>query len=239
MLKVIVCDDDEVFIEKAVSIIKKAFTGEKAVADILTYTDSKTLLFDISDGLCADIAVLDIEMPECSGIDIVKELKKKSADCIVIFLTSHVKYAVESFEYDVFRYTPKYLMQEKLGEYISSALRILLQQEGQVLTIPYEKSVVRIPYKKIVSLTKEGKYVVVTDIDKRERRVRDTMNNVQSKLPPKEFIMTDRGCILNIAHISGIEHRDAICENGLKYPISRSRLKAVQKATTDYFGDLM
>ena len=239
MLKVIICDDDEKAVEAAANITKKIFADERSVADISAYTDSRALYFDINDGMSADIAILDIEMPDFSGIEIVKLLKKNSPDCAVIFLTSYVKYAVESFEYDVFRYTPKNMMESKLGEYIASAIKILMKQEGQSLTVHRERSVERIPFKNILSITKEGKYSVVTDIDGHVSRIREPIKTIEDKLPSKEFVMTDRGCILNIVYVRRIERRDAVCIHDFKYPVSQSRIRVLKQAMLDYWGEIL
>ena len=239
MLKCIVCDDDLKIVEKAQKISKKVFSEENVVVDYSLYTDSRTLFYDLCEGMTADIAILDIEMPEYSGIDIVKRIKVSSPNCIVIFLTSHTKYAVESFEYDIFRYTPKYMMEEKLGGYISSAVKILQKQEGQMLKIPFEKSVERIPFKDILSVIKEGKYIVITDVNGRERRIREAMKDIVDILSPKEFIMVDRGCILNIIYIKRIEKCDAICINGFRFPVSQSRVKQLKQTMLEYWGGVL
>lgn len=46
-------------------------------------------------------------MPGNSGMNIAAQIKKDLPEALIIFITSHLKYAVESFELSIFRYIPK------------------------------------------------------------------------------------------------------------------------------------
>ena len=42
-----------------------------------------------------DLVLLDIEMPQIDGISLAKELRKLHKDVPIVFLTSHLEYALE------------------------------------------------------------------------------------------------------------------------------------------------
>lgn len=65
-----------------------------------------------------DICIMDIEMPELSGLQVAKALRGKP----VIFTTAYKEYAVEAFDMDAFDYITKPIKKERLQQAVSRAL---------------------------------------------------------------------------------------------------------------------
>ena len=53
------------------------------------------------------VVFVDIEMPQLTGMDAVRELLEKIEDLVVIFVTAHADFAVEAFEISSFDYILK------------------------------------------------------------------------------------------------------------------------------------
>ena len=69
-----------------------------------------------------DAIFLDIEMPEMDGITVAKNLRKLHSDVPIIFLTSHIEYALEGYEVNALRYLTKPISPEKLKEVLSCVM---------------------------------------------------------------------------------------------------------------------
>lgn len=54
-----------------------------------------------------DLLLLDIKMPHKSGMEIANVVKAFLPECLVIFVTSYLKYTIDSFALSIFRYIPK------------------------------------------------------------------------------------------------------------------------------------
>jgi len=236
MLTCAICDDDGIVVETVEAMVTQILRENGCAGTIHTYTDPAMLLSDVLDGLSLDLVILDIEMPGYSGIEVADAIKKRFTDCIVIFLTSHLQYAVESYELQIFRYTPKRELETKLPRYIRDALTLLTLQNGCVYHIIKNESVERLPYRQILYLRKDGKYAVICCVDGREIRVRKPLNEVFAELDGQEFLMIDRGCIVNIALIDRISDREAVCKNGQRLPISRTKYQETKSRIVQYWG---
>ena len=66
------------------------------------------LQYDIEEGQYYDLILSDIEMPQIDGMDLAAYMKRYLPDVLIIFITSHLKYAVDAFELSVSIYTQKY-----------------------------------------------------------------------------------------------------------------------------------
>lgn len=65
-----------------------------------------------------DIVFLDVQMPQKTGFDLIKELKKFSIKTTVIFVTAHVEYAINALKVAAFDYLLKPVAFNELKEAI-------------------------------------------------------------------------------------------------------------------------
>ena len=102
-----ICDDNPSAVKREKEIAERAFCEMNISADISVYTDSSQFMFELGDNKQMDILILDIEMPKMSGFEIADYVKKSNPNCLIIFMTSHVNYAVDGYKLDIFRFVPK------------------------------------------------------------------------------------------------------------------------------------
>jgi two-component SAPR family response regulator len=72
-------------------------------------------------GILLEFALLDIEMPEMSGLDLAPALRELYPDIVVIFLTGHDRYAVEALHLKMDYYMLKPYDHEEICECVERA----------------------------------------------------------------------------------------------------------------------
>ena len=184
-----------------------------------------------------DIVWLDIEMPGFSGMDVAGKIKPYLPDVKIIFITSHIEYAIDAFELSIFRYVPKYKRQVKLPAAVKDAIKLLTLEGGKVYAIQSAGRLEKIPYKDILYIRKEGKNAELIDEKGNVTKVRKSLQQVFDELGSEEFIFTDRGCIVNIIHVMQIKDSEAVMKNGEHLPVSRSHLQDVKLKINAYWGE--
>ena len=70
----------------------------------------------------ADLALLDIDMPELNGIELAARIKALRPDIAVIFLTGFSQYALDAFSVHANGYLMKPVMEDKLSQEIACVL---------------------------------------------------------------------------------------------------------------------
>lgn len=85
--------------------------------EIVRVFDNPLKLLQETDHLDFDICILDIDMPDLSGLEVARLLKNKP----VIFTTAHTNYAAEAFDLDAIDYIRKPITKERLEKAVQKA----------------------------------------------------------------------------------------------------------------------
>ena len=97
-----------------------------------------------------DLLFLDIEMPEMSGIDLIKKLGAKKP--LIIFTTAKTDYAVEAFELNVVDYLVKPIAQPRLLQAVEKAQELASETPNSaVLMAPARVTIIFPPSCRCVS----------------------------------------------------------------------------------------
>lgn len=236
MVRVAICDDEKKIVMLHEEIIQNLLKSSGSRFEISTYTHSDNLLYDIiEDGFFYDLLLLDIEMPEVTGMEIAEKIKPYLPNIKIIFITSHVEYAIDAFELSIFRYVPKDDIEKRLPAAIRDAIKLIELEDGKVYTIQTNNRFEKIPYKEIYYIEREGKNVNITTAGG-VSRVRKSLQQIYEELASEEFIFVDRGYIVNMIHIMQVKDGMAVLKNGAVLPISRSHLQEVKEQINTYWG---
>ena len=75
MIRIAICDDEERAVASTEKIVKTCLQAQGIGCEITTYTQSRNLLYDITDdGFFYALILLDIEMPGISGMEIPQQV---------------------------------------------------------------------------------------------------------------------------------------------------------------------
>jgi len=168
-----------------------------------------------------DLLFLDVEMPEMTGLELVKNLEKRP---IIILITAKKEYAVEAFELNVADYIVKPVT---LSRFMSAVARAkeLFEMKGEKVEVAEKemdyifvrnKSVLnKININDILYIQALGDYINIFTADKRFT-VHITLSGMEQKLPSDKFYRSHRSYIIGLNHISSIEEGTAFIA---KHPI--------------------
>lgn len=146
MLRIAICDDDSATVQSNRSIAEDCLKQCGSAGEIAAYTHSDNLLYDITeDGFFFDLILLDIEMPGSTGMELAEKIRPFLPNVKIIFITSHVEYAIDAFELSIFRYVPKNDIARRLPGAVRDAIRLIELEEGRFYTIQTNSRLEKIP----------------------------------------------------------------------------------------------
>jgi len=156
-----------------------------------------------------DLLLLDIEMPDMTGLDLIKKLGNNKP--LIIFTTAKKDYAVEAFELNVVDYLVKPIAFQRFRQAIEKAQETLdsnkeeVKVEEQGFVFVKDNGVLkRISIEDIHFLEAMGDYVKVHTPQK-FHVVHATLKSIEEKLPASKFIRVHRSYIVAINKIDYIQ----------------------------------
>jgi len=210
----------------------------KIIAEFVDKTDDLDLVGTYDSAISAindlnkngskgiDLIFLDIEMPEMTGLDLLKSLNVIPQ---VIIYSSQEKYALESYEYNVTDYLLKPVNYTRFLKAINKVKeqndkRDELTKSSNEIFIKNNSSLVRIKYDDILWIEALENYVVLNTFSDKYT-IHFTMKSIADKMPSNAFVRVHRSFIVNLAKIKVIEDNSVIVKtsDGSKIiPIGKS-----------------
>ena len=233
-IRIALCDDDARALPVISGAAESAFNAAGIQTEIQHFSSGKALLKAL-ENTHYQLILLDIEMPQISGMDLARQLRPALPNVKMIFITSHVEYAIDAYELSIFRYVPKQELEKRLPGAITDALTLLSLEEGRVYTIQTNSRLERIPYRDVLYISKDGKNALITT-ENGTSPVRKSLQKVFDELDAEEFLFIDRGCIVNLIHVMQIRDASAVLKDGTCLPVSRSHLQDVKEKINEYWG---
>ena len=237
LIRIAICDDEKAAVIQHEDIVKSSLQSCGIGYEIVTYTQSSNLLFDITDDhFFFDLILLDIEMPGITGMELAEKIKRYLPNVKIIFITSHIEYAIDAFELSIFRYVPKSNLTDRLVAAITDAAKLIELEAGKEYIIQAAGRMEKIPYKDIFYIQRDGGKNSMLVSGMGISKVRKSLQQIFEELDTPEFIFIDRGYIVNIIQIMKISDGMAYLKNGEKLPVSRSHLQDVKQQINKFWG---
>jgi DNA-binding LytR/AlgR family response regulator len=218
-LKCIAIDDEPLALE----IIKEYVAQTKGLQLIQTFDDA------ISGGEflrnnSIDLLFLDINMPDITGLDLVRSLPGKP---LIIFTTAHRKFAVEGFELDAVDYLLKPISYDRFAKAVNKAIEFnhyrnqAKKESTESLFVYSEYRIVKISLDDIEYIESLEDYIKIYLVNTRPVMTLMTLKAVLEKLPEDKFKRIHRSYIVAINKVKSILNRKAKLSSA-ELPISDS-----------------
>lgn len=157
-----------------------------------------------------ELVFLDIQMPELSGIDLIKAIQGKAK---VILTTAYSEFALQSYELDVVDYLLKPIRFPRFLTAVQKAMKLLSDDTVHENEISDDYIFVKTELKgKLLKINLdeidyiEGmKNYVAIHRGLQKTLVYTSMKDIEEKLPQKQFIRVHKSFIIPIEKITGIE----------------------------------
>lgn len=236
MLNVAICDDDTLMLARVGELVGEFFRKNCMEIKTQLYQSSENLTYDLQDGLNYDLFLLDIEMPGANGMELAKSIHDHMPAATVIFITSHLEYAIEAYEFSVFRYIPKSAIEEKLPAALRDFYKLYGLERNEFYMVQTKKRVEQLNYREILYILKNGKYAVFYLSGSRTVSVRKTLAQVFKEINKDYFYFVDRGCIVNLAKVIGVNDNGVLLPDDRQLVISRSSIPELKKVLLKFWG---
>ena len=227
-VRIAICDDEERYRIELKTILNKLLIN--ADLNIDTFDDGN-ILADAFAASPYDLVFLDIEMPALDGITLAKKIRSRSENVFIVFLTSHIEYALEGYEVNALRYLTKPVDIEKLKEVIryvqekqGSSRQIIIKEDGEEILIDINDVIYMESMNQNVRIVTAGG----------EHVIRYNISDFEDQLKNDGFFRIHRGYLISLSKVKKLSGNDVILDGGETLPVSRSNVKPLKEALYTY-----
>jgi two-component system LytT family response regulator len=204
----------------------RALLADEPDIDVVGEAGSGTAAVKAIAGERPDLVFLDVQMPGLDGFEVLRATSGTHQP-FVIFVTAHDEHAIRAFEVQAVDYLLKPVVESRFREAVRRAVTRLRQGTQKDLARdmaqllekmsrpPAPAASARIP------IRRDGRvnFVRVEDIDwveadgdfvrlhagKEAHVLRETMAQIEAKLPPGDFVRIHRSIIVNAGRVSEVQ----------------------------------
>ena len=227
-VRIAICDDEEIYRVQLKTVLDRLLVNDEY--DIDTFSDGNILCGAFSE--CPyDLVFLDIEMPSVDGITLAKRIRSVSESVFIVFLTSHIEYALEGYEVNALRYLTKPVDINKLKDVIKhvqekqkKARQIIIREDCEEIVIDVGDVIYMEAMDKNVRIVTSGGEFVT----------RYNIGDYEEELKNDGFFRIHRGYLISLSKIKKLVKNDVVMEGDTALPVSRSNLKPLKDAFYSY-----
>ncbi len=234
--------------------------ARERISQLLGKDSDFEIVSECADGLAAisainecqpDLIFLDVEMPEISGFDVLRELDAERMPAIV-FVTAFDQYTIQAFDANAVDYLLKPFSEERFRQAVSRARQHLQLKSGndygqrllrlfdhfslnkgflERLIVSHKNRLILIPVSDVDWIESYGNYLKIHTGDK-TYLLRQTMKNLETRINPEKFLRIHRATLVNLDRIKELQpmfgrQYAVILRDDTELTLSRNYRKAV------------
>ena len=240
MINILLCDDDKNDLNSTTNYLYFLKKHWKDETQVITFQDAKLLLEYLRDPEeKKDILLIDIDMPDISGLEIARLMQEEEWETVLIFLTAHEEYVYTSFAYQPLRYIRKEYMKQELPSALEAAFAKIRKKRGYSMTLKTTDGLVSVFIPDISHFQIEHRKMYVYMINgecyacwKKIRELKEEVDALDGS-----FEQVHKSCVVNLRHVKTLRSGSIILVNGTEIPISRTYQPEFTKIMTLYWSD--
>jgi DNA-binding LytR/AlgR family response regulator len=193
--------------------------------------------FDLAEAAQeADLVFLDIELPGTDGMKAARELRDSGLDVPIVFVTNLAQYAVEGYAVSALDFIVKPVDYAALTLRMDRAVKAMEARSEHTICIQAKQGLHAVQARGLILVETRGHDIAYCLADGSELLARKALREAASELPSPPFLQISSGCIINMAHATGMEGSKIELSDGRAVYMSRGHRKSCLQALARYLG---
>jgi two-component system, LytTR family, response regulator len=248
VIKTLIVDDEPLARKR----IKQLLAGETGIEIVGECGDGKSAIAALRD-LQPDLVFLDVEMPGASGIKVLEKSEPTELPA-VIFVTAYDEFTIKAFDFHAVDYLLKPYSEDRFREALNRARRQVGQKNKHAVTerfadlfdylklnqnylkrviVNAKNRLITLPVDEIDWIETYGNYLKIHTRGK-SYLLRETMNNLSSRLDPEKFVRIHRATLINLDRVKEFQpmfggQYTVVLRDGTELTLSRNYRQEVMR----------
>ena len=230
MIRIAVCDDEKKILDEVEGYIKN-YAEEENIADIeiFPFDSARSLLSALEGGKTFDVFVLDVYIGDEMGTALASDIRKFGIESPIIFATTSLEHAPQSYETGTLRYLIKPINPGKFYEAMGVALVWARKMSEHFLKFKTENGVASVNANHIMYSEAHDHYQYMRKDDGEEIKVRMTVTELFTILSRYGgFVRIGSAYIVNLRHVKNVTPTNVCLYNNYKIQIPRGKFTEIK-----------
>ena len=232
MIRIALCDDEKKILDEMSDYIARyAEASGNRPMEVHRFDSATGLLNALENGAVFDLFVLDVYIGDEMGTVLAGELRKKGIESPIIFATTSLEHAPESYETGTLRYLIKPIREEKLCEALDAALRQVKRIESRFLKFKTENGIASVNACHVIYSEAHDHYQYLRREDGEELRIRMTVAELLALLGKYGgFVRIGSAYIVNLRYVKNITRTEVLLYSNVSIQIPRGKYTEIKDA---------
>lgn len=236
MLKICICDDNEAELAKIAGLVRHFADSHP---ELPIQAQAFRSAFDLLDYLEKrggfDLYLLDILMPEITGMDLAQRIRERMEKAELLFLTISREYAVEAFGVEASGYLLKPVRQDEFDRAVCSCIEKLKPGENASLLLKTKNGIRKVPVYELMSAESIRHSYRCTLAGGIVLEAPGAISALFEELRAYPcFYMPHRAFIVNFRYVIGLAAMEILMADGQRIPVSRNCYADLKNAFMEY-----
>lgn len=239
MLKIAICDDDLKFAGKFETMLFAIAKQKHMNVDIDVFINGRELVESLyMEEKAYDLIFLDIEMKELDGLATAKQIRQTDDITMLIYVTSHISYAIDAYEVQPFQFLVKPVKVEMLHRYFLKAYDKLTKGPTHFFC-QFGGNTDNLIMNDIMYFKSSKRIINIYMVDGSTYKFYGKLKELEECLQQKkvDFWRIHQSYLVNVRHISRISHDEVELRNHKVLYISEDRRKKISEIYCDYIKE--
>lgn len=226
-MQIFICDDEPHMLTDIAKKVSECLPD----SNIRTFLSGTELLQCLEAEFC-DVLLLDIDMPDITGLEIAKHLAKQEKRPLLLFVTSHDELVYDSFQYHPFAFLRKSCFDKEIKAVMTDCV-LELEHKERHFCFKTEGNRISLLLSDILYFEAEGNYLILFSKEG-QYRFRSTITSVENTLSGSGFIRIHKGFLVNQAAVRLWGSEKVQLTGDSMLPIGKSYAKTAREQFLGY-----
>ena len=230
MIQIAICDDEKKILDEVSGYIKNYAENKNNLdIEVFRFDSARTLISALEDGKSFDIFVLDVYIGDEMGTALASDIRKFGIESPIIFATTSLEHAPQSYETGTLRYLIKPINPGKFYEAMGVALVWARKMSEHFLKFKTENGVASVNANHIMYSEAHDHYQYMRKDDGEEIKVRMTVTELFTMLSRYGgFVRIGSAYIVNLRHVKNVTPTNVCLYSNINIQIPRGKFTEIK-----------
>lgn len=240
MLKLALCEDESIQRSIAAVLLHDYLRDRPAVkGKVFEFSSGPELLESLKTEGRFDLYLLDVVMPEMTGIELGLQLRGQDEEAVIIYLTVSPEYAISAYETQAFGYLVKPVERDRLYQVLDRAIESMGKRKGACVSVKTRGGLQRLALDEIL-------YAELADRSIRYHMASGEMIDsvtlrgaFQAAAAPMledlRFVLCGASFVVNLYYVAAVERGFLRLSTGERVPLPRGSAAEAKRRWWEYW----